>query len=190
MPSHVTLPSPLLLASREIDLIVFPENRGKSAALQTGFKRAIARNFQFAFSIDSDLQHRPEDFSKYLNKQNENQADLVIGRRNFSPKKMPFPRILSNSLTSIIVSIFTGYKIFDSQFGFRLYNLQLIDKMKFHSERYQFETEIIFKFARRKSKIDFVPVPTIYQNEKSYISHNRDIWNFIKIVFYEIFLDR
>ena len=99
---------------------------------------------------------------------------------------MPFSRILSNAITSFIVSISTGYRIPDSLSGFRLYYLKLIEKMKFRSERYQFETEIIFKFARKKAKIDAVPIKTIYQNEKSHISHRRDIINFVKIIFSEI----
>jgi len=175
-----------ICASFQICIINFSENRGKGAALIAGFQKAISLGFKFAFSINCDLQHQPEDFSVFLQTQNIRQSDLIIGKRNFSFAKMPFSRILSNAITSFIVSIFTGYRIPDSQSGFRLYNLKLIEKMKFRSERYQFETDIIFKFARKKAKIDAVPIKTIYQNEKSHISHGRDIINFVKIIFSEI----
>ncbi|MCK4956690.1 MAG: hypothetical protein KAS49_03575, partial [Candidatus Cloacimonetes bacterium] len=58
--------------------------------------------------------------------------------------------------------------------------------MNFISERYQFETEVILKFSKLNCTFAFVPIDTIYNDEVSYISHFRDIWNFIKIVCYEI----
>ena len=169
-----------------INLINFTKNHGKGAALQTGFKKAIENKFAFAFSIDSDLQHQTEDFPKFIKKQNTDFSDLVIGKRNFSIYSMPFPRILSNFITSNIVSFVTQAKIYDSQSGFRLYNLGLIKQMHFHSMRYQFETEIIFKFAKKSAKFSFVPIETIYNKEKSNISYLRDIKNFINVVLYEI----
>jgi len=170
----------------EIDTINFPHNRGKGAALQAGLKRASERGFDFAFTIDSDLQHLPEDIPRFLSKQAETDADLVIGARDFSLKSMPWPRIFSNSTTSKVVSIAAGKKIIDSQSGYRLHRLAPLEKMQFRSERYQFETEIILKLAKQKGKFAFVSIDTIYNDEVSYISHLRDIWNFIKIVCYEI----
>ncbi|OQX70967.1 MAG: hypothetical protein B6D62_03070 [Candidatus Cloacimonas sp. 4484_275] len=179
-----------ICVSFQIKVINFSVNKGKGAALTAGFREAIFQDFRYAFTIDCDLQHQPENFPDFIKLQNRRNSDLVIGKRNFAFAKMPFSRILSNSITSFVVSITTGYKILDSQSGFRLYSLDLIKKMSFRSERYQFETEIIFKFVRRKAKIDFVPIQTIYQTEKSYISHGRDIMNFVKIVIYELFFDR
>ena len=65
--------------------------------------------------------------------------------------------------------------------------LEYIKKMKFHSRRYQFETEVIYKYARLNADIGFVPIPVIYGNEKSNISHLRDILNFTYISIAEIF---
>lgn len=169
-----------------VKLIRLLENSGKGNALQIGFSAAIKKGFNFAFSIDSDLQHQPEDFPEFLKMQNEKSADLVIGKRDFSYSKMPLPRICSNTITSGIVSLFTRQKIADSQCGFRLYNLDLIKTLKFRTKRYQFETEVILKFAKAGGKIVFVPVATIYDGQRSYISHFRDIMNFVKIVFFEM----
>ncbi|MCF7858463.1 MAG: glycosyltransferase family 2 protein [Candidatus Cloacimonetes bacterium] len=161
-------------------------NRGKGYALQTGFQAALEKGFNFAFSIDSDLQHKPEDFPLFIQKQNQDEEDIIIGKRSFSHKQMPFHRICSNKLTSKIVTFATKQKILDSQCGFRLYNLELIKGTKFQTERYQFETEVIFKFAKKNGKIVFVPIETIYAGQKSYISGLRDIKNFVRIVISEI----
>ncbi|NQV18850.1 MAG: glycosyltransferase family 2 protein [Armatimonadetes bacterium] len=170
-----------------VNLINVPINRGKGNALNVGFKEAITDGFKFAFSIDSDLQHKPENFPGFLEKQNKDEIDLLIGRRILSNRKMPFMRICSNSITSKIVSIITKQKILDSQCGFRLYNLDSIKGFKFRTKRYQFETEVILKLAKAGGKTGFIEIETIYDGQKSYISHLRDIKNFIKIVVYEIF---
>ncbi|MBT3168995.1 MAG: glycosyltransferase family 2 protein [Candidatus Cloacimonetes bacterium] len=166
----------------EVNLIELSQNYGKGKALQIGFEAALNQKFKFAFSIDSDLQHEPEDFAKFIQKQNEVDADMVIGNRTFSIEKMPFMRILSNRITSGIVSLASGNKIYDSQSGYRLYSLQKMENMKFKSTRYQFETEIILKFAKTDGKFAFVPIKTIYDGQKSYISHFRDIKDFVKII--------
>ena len=169
-----------------VNVINIPVNSGKGNALQVGFDAAIKKGFRFALSIDSDLQHKPEDFADFLKKQNESKLDLVIGKRVFSHSKMPVPRICSNKLTSFIVSLKTRQKIADSQCGFRLYNLDIIKDLKFRTKRYQFETEIIIKIAKAGGRVGFVPIATIYDGQRSYISHFRDIRNFIEIVCYEM----
>jgi glycosyltransferase involved in cell wall biosynthesis len=171
---------------QQITCIDFPVNCGKGFALQKGFKAALNNGYFYALTIDSDLQHPPENIPDFWQKQAESKAELIIGKRDFSFKKMPFMRICSNTITSFILTTFTRKKIEDSQCGFRLYQLSVLGDMKFVSRRYQFETEIIIKLARFGGNIYFTPIPTIYQGEKSYISHARDIWHFIEIVLYEI----
>lgn len=164
----------------------FVVNQGKGAALQAGFQIAMEKGFEFALTIDADLQHDPAEIPNFLKKQNETGSAMIIGKRDFN-KTMPWQRIFSNSTTSKVVSIVTKQVIADSQSGYRLYQLDPIKKLVFKSSRYQFETEIIIKFAKLGAQIKFVSIQTIYNDEVSYISHFRDIGNFIAIVWYELF---
>ncbi|MBN1327274.1 MAG: glycosyltransferase family 2 protein [Candidatus Cloacimonetes bacterium] len=173
-----------------VKLINFSRNQGKGAALQTGFRDALRAGFRFAVSMDGDLQHQPEDIPKLIDARNSCNAALVIGRRDFSIRKMPFPRILSNRITSRIVSGLSGTKIDDSQSGFRLYDLDVFRLLEFRSKRYQFETEVIFKYSRHGAVITFVDIETIYDGQPSYISHLRDIRNFLKVVGWELLRKR
>ena len=170
----------------DVSLVKLQTNVGKGNALQIGFKAAAEQGYKFAFSIDSDLQHKPEDFPNFINKQNELDAELIIGKRDFSHKKMPIHRIWSNTLTSWVVTRASKQKILDSQCGFRLYNLLILEGMEFQTKRYQFETEIILKIAKKNGQVGFTPIDTIYDGQESYISGMRDIKNFIKIVLYEM----
>ena len=160
----------------------FEENKGKGAAIKKGFEIALEKKFEFAITMDSDLQHNPKDIRKFFIRQMLTKADFIYGKRSFSPNKMPIPRIMSNFLTSLIVSFKTGENIYDSQSGFRLYNLNIIKKISINTARYQTETELILKFAKENAKFNFVPIDTVYGDEKSYISHWRDIKNFVKII--------
>ncbi len=165
-----------------INVIDFETNLGKGAALQAGLDRCCQKGYNYAITLDGDLQHLPEEIPAFLKEQNTKTSDLVIGKRLFQLSEMPLMRICSNGLTSLIVSLVTGMKIKDSQSGYRLYSLALYSQFKYHSSRYQFETEIILKYAREKALIDFIPIKTIYGDQTSHIIHFRDIANFIKIV--------
>lgn len=166
--------------------ISFKENRGKGFVLKTGLKYAKDNGYQFVITIDSDLQHDPSYIKNFIKTQNIENSDLVIGFRKFSLDKMPVARIFSNKITSFIISYLTGNEIFDSQSGYRLYNLDLFVFDEIHTERYQMETEILLNYLKKRAMISHTEIPVIYKNEKSNISHLRDIKNFIKVILKEI----
>jgi glycosyltransferase involved in cell wall biosynthesis len=159
------------------------KNCGKGAALQTGFdflkKQA---EVEFILTLDADLQHQPEDIQKFFSTQQKTGADIVIGWRERAGTRMPLHRILSNTLTSALVSLKTGMKIKDSQCGFRLIRKRVLENIQLESRGYEAETEFLIKAARLKFKIEFVPVHTVYGSEKSYMTHWVTTMNFIKVL--------
>ncbi|MDX9870455.1 MAG: glycosyltransferase family 2 protein [Candidatus Cloacimonadales bacterium] len=171
-----------LCQSLGINCIRFDANKGKGAALKAGFKYGIDNKFEYAFTLDSDMQHSPKSIPRFFRKQNYVLADLIIGKRDFVIKKMPFMRILSNTITSKIVSLFSGQRIYDSQCGYRLYRLDKLRNIHIEEDRYQFETAVILEMSKQLSKIDYVQIETIYNDEKSYINSLRDIKNFVKVI--------
>ena len=95
---------------------------------------------------------------------------------------MPAHRILSNSITSYILSKLTGQKIEDSQCGYRLIKRKVIEKMELGEDGYQLESEMLLKSAQNDVKIDFVPIPTIYNTEKSHMRNFSDTLKFIRLI--------
>ena len=159
-------------------------NRGKGAALQTGFDFFNKQTgIEFILTMDADLQHQPEDVSKFLLVQQKTIADIVIGWRERIGTRMPINRRLSNTITSALVGMRTGVKIKDSQCGFRLIRRSVIENIQLESTGYEAETEFLIKAAHRGFKIEFVPVQTIYGAEKSYMTHWVTTVNFIKVIF-------
>jgi len=160
------------------------KNCGKGAALQTGFDFLKNQaDVEFILTMDADLQHRPEDIQKFFDVQQQTEADIVVGWRERIGTKMPVHRIISNSLTSSLLSMKTGIKIKDSQCGFRLMRKNVIESIRLESNGYEAETELLIKAALLKFKIEFVPVSTVYGSEKSYMTHWTTTINFIKVLF-------
>jgi glycosyltransferase involved in cell wall biosynthesis len=160
------------------------KNRGKGAALQTGFDYLKTQpDVEFILTIDADLQHLPEDVPKFLLAQQGTNADIVIGWRQRIGTRMPLHRRLSNTITSALVGMRTRRTIIDSQCGFRLIRRTVLEGIRLEAAGYEAETEFLIKAARRGYSIDFVPVQTIYGKEKSYMTHWTTTVNFIKVLF-------
>ena len=167
---------------QQITLIEFDHNQGKGAALLAGMRKAVQLDYQFAFSLDSDEQHKPSHIPQFLQKQNETGAGMVLGKRELKTPLMPWQRICSNKLTSLMVSLTLHQQVTDSQCGYRLYCLEPLAHLHLKTKRYQFETEILLKMAKAGYRLAEVTIDTVYGDETSHISHLRDITNFIKIL--------
>ena len=145
-------------------------------------QKASQLGYHFAFSLDSDEQHKPSHIPQFLQKQNETGAGIVLGKRELKTPLMPWQRICSNKLTSLMVSLTLRQQVTDSQCGYRLYCLEPIAHLHLKTKRYQFETEILLKMAKTGYRLAEVTIDTVYGNETSHISHLRDITNFVKIL--------
>jgi glycosyltransferase involved in cell wall biosynthesis len=159
-----------------------PENRGKGFALRKGFAKVIELGCDAVITLDADLQHNPELIPVLL--ASLDNFDLVLGNRLKDLSGMPFQRIVSNKLTSFLLSKKTGLKIIDSQCGFRALSVEVLQKVHTRSNGYEAESEIIILAARAGFKIGFVEVQTIYGNEKSKLNPVKAIFGFIKVLFY------
>ncbi|MFZ1979218.1 MAG: glycosyltransferase family 2 protein, partial [Bacteroidota bacterium] len=134
-------------------------NRGKGAALQTGFDYVRSQtSVDFVLTLDADLQHLPEDIPNFIAVQKETNADLVAGWRQRGGTRMPFHRRMSNTITSALVGIRTGVLIKDSQCGFRLIRKKVLEKVFTVSCGYEAETEFLIKAAKRGFRFAWAPV--------------------------------
>lgn len=156
-------------------------NRGKGSALNKGFNESIKRNFEFTVTLDADLQHQPENIPDFLTSLKN--YDIVIGNRLENVKDMPLQRILSNKITSFLLSLKTGQSIIDSQCGYRAYRTKILPEILPSSSGYEAESEILINAARKNYRIGFVKIPAIYGEEKSKMKPFDAIAGFIKILF-------
>jgi glycosyltransferase involved in cell wall biosynthesis len=162
-------------------------NKGKGEALKTGFKYAISNGYQGVISIDADLQHDPDVIPKFIKLAEEEHADLIVGTRERNLANMPFERFMTNELTSLIISCFSGRFVRDSQSGYRYTSRRALRTVRLRSSRYDTESEFLFKSGMAGFKVWEVAVPTIYHGSESYINPLVDTGRFIKLMWKSLF---
>jgi glycosyltransferase involved in cell wall biosynthesis len=134
----------------------FPKNRGKGAALLAAFEMLFARGVEGVVTLDADGQHLPEEIPRLL--EMALRADLVLGTRDHLFSEMSGLRHLSNRLSSRIISIVAGCPLPDVQTGFRFYSHHLFETTGFPEKRFDAESAVVVRAARRGLRIATVPV--------------------------------
>ncbi len=182
-------------------VIVQRPNRGKGAALRTGFARAIADGADAVVTLDADGQHDPAEIPKFVAAFTGPGAagtpgtaspgapdparvaarpDLVVGRRDF--RRMPPVRRLSNELGGRAFSWSVGQRIPDNQSGYRLVSRRLMEALEGSDEQgFAFEVEMITLCVREGWPIAWVPIRTIYAGEPSHIRPVAHLREFVGI---------
>ncbi|MBV9392564.1 MAG: glycosyltransferase family 2 protein [Verrucomicrobia bacterium] len=157
-------------------------NLGKGAALKTGIREGVRLGYSFFLFLDGDGQHDPGDIPAFFRAMNETKADLVVGNRMGDLGSMPLIRRWTNKVMSWQISLLCGMNLPDSQCGFRLARKEVIDVLLAPTEHFDFETEIILLASRQGYKIQFVPVRTIYAQQRSKIRPLRDTLRYLHLI--------
>lgn len=108
---------------------------------------------------------------------------MLVGNRISFSKEMPLVRWITNNLMSFLISIICWQNIRDSQCGFRLIKTKVLKEITLCSSNYEIESEIIIAARKRRFKIEFVPIKTIYAKEISQINPVVDALRFFKFIF-------
>jgi len=164
-----------------IDLIVLEKNRGKGHAMLQGFTRALEDAATKAVCVlDADGQHDPSELPKlYAAFQTEN-ADLLIGARDFSGGHVPFRSRFGNVVTVVVAGLLLGRRLPDTQSGYRLLSRRFAETVvrEVLGGRYETEMAILGLAIRGGAKVVSVPIKTIYEpgNATSHFKKVRDSW--------------
>jgi hypothetical protein len=133
--------------------------------------------------MDADGQHALADIPSLIGEiKKVPLAGIIIGKRAMKPGVMPPARILSNKITSFILTRYAHQPILDSQCGYRLYNSSFLQAITIEYNRFEMESEVILKAAHLKYPIRFVEVQTLYLDQTSHISHILDTFRWVRAV--------
>jgi glycosyltransferase involved in cell wall biosynthesis len=164
-----------------VDLIDYPQNRGKGYALKQGFMRAIHQGFEYAITIDSDGQHFPEDIPVFVEAHRQHPKALIVGSRNLQQDNMPGRNTFANKFSNFWFRLQTGVNLPDTQTGYRLYPLRELSATKVQTARYEAELSVLVFLAWSSVKLVPVPVRVYYAPEGERISHFRPVVDFARI---------
>lgn len=158
------------------------QNRGKGAALKTGLRDLLEKDFLYFAMLDADGQHLPEELPIFIEDASDSKAALVMGSRMQDAAAMPVVRRMTNRFMSRVISHICRQSIPDSQCGFRLIHREIAPLLFCRSDAYDYETEMLFIVSRAGYAISSVPVSTVYADETSKIRPLRDTLRFAKLV--------
>lgn len=144
----------------QVRLYRHPLNRGLGAAIRTGIEASLTLNPRVLVTFDADGQHHTEDLLGLCQPILEDQADVVLGKRNF--KEMPFRKNFGNKVMNLITIIFYGHHVQDSQSGLRAFNLRAAQLIELNSRDYGVSSEIVGEIYRHHLRLKEVPITTIY----------------------------
>lgn len=149
-------------------------NRGKGAALKTGFAHLLALGTGGGcVTADADGQHSPGDVLALAQALKANPNALLLGRRSFHTKQVPFKSRWGNRLSALLFRAVTGVACPDTQTGLRGIPAGLLQTLcALPGERFEYEMNVLFYAARHKVPLRSIPIETIYRNNNSH-SHFR-----------------
>lgn len=166
-----------------VNVVTHPENLGKGAAMKTALQ-FIGQNYPNEDGVvfmDADGQHSIEDMNKVIEAFYENENALIMGSREFSGK-VPIKSLLGNKITKTIFKLSSGVEVSDTQTGLRAVSTKYIPFLiEIEGNRYEYEMNMLYAFAKEKKEIVEVPIETIYEDSKNSTSHFRVIQDSIRI---------
>ncbi|MBV6343502.1 MAG: glycosyltransferase family 2 protein [Candidatus Magnetobacterium sp. LHC-1] len=114
----------LIATDKGVEVIRHTINLGYGGALQTGFRFAIDKGYDYVVTLDADGQHDPKYICNLFDAMQENAANVVIGSRIIDGAyKRGLARGIGTVVFSAITMLYTGKRFTDPTSGF-----QLLDK--------------------------------------------------------------
>ncbi|MGY2066280.1 glycosyltransferase [Blastococcus sp. SYSU DS0619] len=157
-----------------------PVNRGKGAALRTGFS-FVARNWpgEDVVCADSDGQHGPIDILRVADRV-AGGGSMVLGARQFVGD-VPARSRFGNAATRMLFRLATGRRLQDTQTGLRGYPAALLPWLvAVPGDRFEYELVALLQAARRGLAIEEIEIATIYL-EGNASSHFRPLVDSLRV---------
>jgi glycosyltransferase involved in cell wall biosynthesis len=156
-------------------------NRGKGAALRTGFSLAQERGAEVAVTLDADAQH-PAAQAWRLALHNASSDALLLGTRDLKAANAPRLNQVSNGISNFFLSTFGGTKLSDTQCGLRRYPLARTLKSGVEANGYAFEAEILLWAVLNAWPLVETPIEVIYPPETERVTHFHNVRDPVRIV--------
>ena len=174
-------------AHPEVTVLTHEVNKGKGRALKTAFSYLLEnrKDCRGVVTVDGDNQHTPGDIRACAEKMAET-GDVVFGCRNFDLPNVPKHNRMGNKITSLVLRLFCGIRLSDTQTGLRAIPFKYLELMtKVRGERFEYETEMIFALKRERIRFREVLIETVYieENKSTHFHPVRDSFRIYGIIF-------
>ena len=136
------------------DQIIYqPANRGKGAALRTGFAAATG---DIILVQDADLEYSPSDYPALLQPIFSGSADVVFGSRFLGGRPhrvLYFWHMVGNRFLTLLSNMFTNLNLTDLESCYKAFRAPLVKNLDLREKGFGFEPEITAKLAKTHCRI-------------------------------------
>ncbi|NVE01877.1 glycosyltransferase family 2 protein [Massilia sp. BJB1822] len=185
-----------------VSVLRHAENQGVGGAVMTGYQAAIDDGADVIVKIDGDGQMDASLLPDFVEPILSGQADYTKGNRFFNLEQigqMPPMRLFGNAMLSLLTKLSSGYwNLFDPTNGYTAIHADVARHLPFKkiSQRYFFETDMLFRLNTLHAVVVDVPMDASYGDEVSNLKISKIITefalkharNFGKRVFYNYYL--
>jgi glycosyltransferase involved in cell wall biosynthesis len=142
-----------IAATGAIRLVEHPENRGKGAALRSGFENAKG---DVVVVQDADLEYDPNDLSRVIAPIVDGRADVCFGSRFIggdSHRVLYFWHSVANKILTLLSNMLTNLNLTDMEVCYKAFRREILQQIHIEEDRFGFEPEITAKVARLDARI-------------------------------------
>jgi glycosyltransferase involved in cell wall biosynthesis len=144
-------------------VIQHPQNQGKAAAVNTGFRHLRQLHPLAIVMIDGDGQHRAEDIPLLLQPILADEADVVVGSRFLGRESaIPAYRKVGQHGLTLATNLASGVRLSDSQSGYRAFSGRAVELLSFGQDGFSVESEMQFLAHEHKLRVAEVPISVLY----------------------------
>ena len=137
----------------EVRVIFHKVNKGKGAALRTGFQEATG---DICIVQDADLEYDPQEFPVVIQPILEGKADVVFGSRFLSGRPhrvVYFWHRIGNGVLTLMSNFFTDLNLTDMETCYKAFRREVIQSINIRENRFGFEPEVTAKVAKMNLRI-------------------------------------
>jgi len=141
------------LKSEDLRVIFHQQNKGKGAALRTGFSAALG---DICIVQDADMEYDPQEYPLVIGPILENKADVVFGSRfqGGRPHRVVyFWHRMGNALLTTLSNMLTDLNLSDMETCYKAFRREVIQSIDIKENRFGFEPEITAKISKLHCRI-------------------------------------
>ncbi len=141
------------LKNDAIKIVYHDRNKGKGAALQTGFNHVSG---DIVIIQDADLEYDPDEYHRLIRPIVSGQADVVYGSRFLSGSErrvLFFWHYIGNKFLTLVTNVLTNLNLSDMETCYKVFRSDILKKIRIEQNRFGFEPEFTVKIAKEKLRI-------------------------------------